>query len=119
MQLNHRHSSIQPSDMCIFTYSMCDKCLDLGLKFRFNKNESVCCGMSLCGRCVYFQMGSPIDMDLNVGNDYCPCGEFCYNVYKYYLLCFDHRSLDKEDLNGEISDCLHLIRVLISSLEKA
>ena len=55
-------------------------------------------------------MGFPIaivrDMGLNGECKICPCGEFCYNVYKYDLLCFDHRSLDKEDPNGEISDLL-------------
>jgi len=53
-----------------------------------------------------FPMDMCIDIDLKVDSGNCPCGEFCYNVFKYDLLCFDHRSLDKEDPNGEISDLL-------------
>jgi len=53
-----------------------------------------------------FPMAICIDMGLNGECRNCPCGEFCYNVYKYDLLCFDHRCLDKEDPNGEISDLL-------------
>jgi len=50
-----------------------------------------------------FPVDMCIDIALNVECGNCPCGELCYNVYKYDLLCFDHPALDNEDPNGELS----------------
>jgi len=76
---------------------MCDKCEE-------HESEIVSCGLPRCGRYRHYKMGFPIamciDMGLNGECDNCPCGEFCKNVYKYDLLCFNHSYLDKEGPNG-------------------
>ena len=80
--LNIVTAPINLCDMCIFVFSMCNRCET----YRFHKKKSFCCGSPVCGRYEYFQKGFPIDMCMNIGlngkSSSCPCNEFCSNLLR-------------------------------------